>query len=324
MILCAIFALATVSSAWALGPQVDYKGPIWEILMDDAGYSPQLWNYECERTLLSGEWAAAIHYRNIEEYTGGAYSMWLTDYFDGTCRPGPTNSNFVSTMSGADMYCGISSSAIANNEVAIVIDYFMDCENETPMGWCPPVPKYVMSRPQVLVQRYTIRNISPVVLYDVEFFQVLISNVADTEGDDLGVFDPNYYSSGTPPGPYDAFHIDITEWGNVGEPEECWEFINFGAQPQPLDICGVDVDECLAIIQKVENNALANIPACTRVGPTFIGGALKWCIGTMDQGQEVTIEVVLTMNYWECCNTPVPEIEFDAGSTWGCIKALYR
>jgi hypothetical protein len=219
-----------------------------------------------------------------------------------------------------DMYCANSVSEIMNNEVEIRIQYFMDCEARTPMGVCP----YVCSRQQILLQRYLIRNTSPNPLYDVAFFQMLIGHPMCSEWGDWGVFDPTPYANTLCPF-YEDYRFDITLWGDAYNPEVCWEYMNFATHApfNPEDGDAWDVDECLAIIQKVENDALMNPPACQPVGPDFLGGALKWKIGTMDQSQEVVIDVILTIGFQECCPTGV-ENEFGERTTWGCIKSLYR
>ncbi len=223
--------------------------PYWRIWITDYGYSdvmlakkwrywrywPWYWWWHWEE-MLSGEWAAAIYYDQVQTppiqqgpNAGTPQKMWLEPNF--VYPNWTTNSGFwvvipiTSDQSGPcpPPYLDHSYSMISNGQVDIEIECWVHCER-TAMGRCGLWPwqwrSYVWSDPCILQQFYTITNISTGDLTNMEFVQFLHGHPGDHDayGNLAGwlgnweVYDPTLYW----PPPVDNFgmyHYDITQWG---------------------------------------------------------------------------------------------------------------
>ena len=216
--------------------------------IDTAGYSDKFWwgpsprhNHPGYHEMLSGEWGAAIYYDGIAT---GSEAMWLTDkflypnwetYCDFTIDYSPVSwDNESNPVDGLDT----GYSRIKNAKVRITIDYEMvDLgEGGSPLsfGRLVGADAFVYSERYVLLQTYTITNITQSPIENLEFYQMLHGHPAD-EGsavvysvyDDTDHEDPleGYV-------PYDEVHrkegsiyagnfrYDITQWNNVDDPEK--------------------------------------------------------------------------------------------------------
>lgn len=277
--------------------------PVWYIFLDDYGYSDWLiYQHHVgipQHEMLSGEWAAAIFYEGIPTTPN---AMWLTDFF--IYPDWVTNSNFlVSTPMEYTSPPDQSQvrSVIFNNEVEIEIYATMLCA-QTAMGIIPDpaTGAYVESDSCVMLQEYTIRNITPDTLHDLTFYQFLHGQPADEYGPFvLGVYDSDFYPYADPGFPASQdYHYDITQWrfrtyvgvdfteyigfGGIEEPSayDLWHYRGHGGRPPD----GLHV--------RVENNSLTNTSSW---GPDETAGAEMWDLGILGPDEDVTVSVLLSV-----------------------------
>jgi hypothetical protein len=185
------------------------EAPYFHAKIDSAGFSdwiyfqqsPQhpYWSHE----LLSGEWASAIFYDNIED---DPKSMWLTNKF--LYPDWYTSSNFVipadsniptgywNDPNSTVPYYNTARTVIENNQVRIRIDYeVVDLGWDDPNNWvgsplaCWDMEKnksgFARSDRYIFLQTYTITNIlepNQPPLENLEFYQMLHSHGADDYG----------------------------------------------------------------------------------------------------------------------------------------------
>ena len=185
--------------------------PVVEMNFDAAGYSDWMyWGYNSPRhpyeqhEMLWGEWAAAIYYDGLDN------AMWLTDLFSYPDWPTNTNLETVSFSSWDNNNNPIdgldtAQSVISNNQVRITIDYEMvdlgqqeaNGEGGSPMafGSFQGRPAFVYSERYVLLQTYTITNITANPLTNFEFYQMLHGHPANEKASAVySVYETAYYS----------------------------------------------------------------------------------------------------------------------------------
>jgi hypothetical protein len=224
---------------WKAGIMGDYEYPGF----DAAGYSDKLyWGLSPRHAvtgyheMLSGEWAAAIYYDGLSE------AMWLTDYF--RFPYWTTNSNFFiwdapnqwDNPSNPVVGYDTGHSSIRNGQVEIDLDYEIvdlgaqgpNGEGGSPMafGTFQGRPAYVRSERYVLLQTYTIANITANPLTNLEFYQMLhghpgdeyspvVYSVYETAdyGDPMATYVPR-----NPVHSVGNFRYDITQWNDLNYP----------------------------------------------------------------------------------------------------------
>jgi len=235
-----VISLASTSDLHALSPSTEtfeLYSPYWDATLDAAGYCDYFnWSTSprhdyARHEMLSGEWAAAIYYDGI---SSSPKSMWLTNFFD---EPKwTTNSNFQivdlptswndpsNPVAGADT----GHSSIANAQVEIDIDYEMvDLGQQGPNGEGGSPLSFrdflVRSERYVLLQTYTITNITANSITNLEFYQMLHSHPADEWNSSVtSVYSTTDHTDPlaayTPLNPVHTtgnFQYDITQWNDL-------------------------------------------------------------------------------------------------------------
>ena len=277
--------------------------PAWEIYLDDYGYSDYL-GYSHHgvplHEMLSGEWAAAIKYVEIESWP---QAMWLTHQF--ICPDWSTNSNFtVITPMGPTGVPNQVSSVIQNPEVQIRIVATMYC-SQTAMGITPDpnTGDFVESDSCFMVQDYIIRNITYSDIDSLYFCQFLHGHPGDNYGPVvMGVYDSDFYPIVDPEFPNSQnYHYDITQWSDTTwDGVEYREYVGFGAVNQPTtydnwyyrspDCGGGRPADGLHVRQ--EDNNLQNVSSW---GPDQTAGAEEWYWETLPSGDSVIVSVLLSV-----------------------------
>jgi hypothetical protein len=288
----------------------------WHIDMDDYGYSDWLIYYPPgvpPHEMLSGEWAAAIHYVGI---ASAPLTMWLTDQF--IYPTFMTNSAF-GVIAGAVYIVNPTSgqSIINNGQVQITIDVEMKCDgpvamNTDPLGVPGPGTLYVPSDTCIMFQTYTIQNISGGALDSVYFYQFLHGHPGDNNGNVVtGVYDPTLQ----PFLNYQNYHYDITMWaqsdfGNM-------EYIGFSCDdtrpPSSFDMWhfrGHTGRPATGLHDLVEQRTLGMRNVW---GPDQTAGAMEWSLGTMAPSQVEIVEVMLTVS-----NDPIQN-RIPSLTNWGIL-----
>jgi len=204
--------MANVPVSAALRPQDKFvllASPHWFAKFDGGGFC-DWWHWgESDlhpvsgyHEMLSGEWAAAIYYDGI---VTDPHAMWLTDYFrfpywdtnsefelelatgwhDPT-NPVPVSQGKVSDLGEFIDMNDTGRSIISNAEVRITIDYEIVDMNDlaSPLAYRTPENKwgYAESDRYVLLQTYTITNITDSNVSGIEFYQMLHGHPADEGG----------------------------------------------------------------------------------------------------------------------------------------------
>jgi len=192
------------------------ENPDWELCVSDFGYSDIALDKRrgfAGREYLSGEWAAAIHYRGGESPPGPIWlePNWVFPDWD-------SNSNFnvekpfqvadeshPVNMDGFEVF----QSVISNPDVRIAINYEMlDSVDGIAQGNTPrssaQTGAHLRSTRYVLKQTYRITNISGGALSDISLFQFLHGLHASKS-----IFDDRDYG-----GPMGAYRHDSTQLGD--------------------------------------------------------------------------------------------------------------
>jgi hypothetical protein len=210
-VLCLFIIVAIPVISNAGGGLFELNNPYWFIELDQAGYADFTYWYPSPRhqyptahEMLTGEWAAAIYYDGIGSDPN---AMWLTDEFeyprwytnseftqnwdysawnnsanpiwDDPCQPtGPYSRDYSQVNHGNG---DTAQSIISDGKLEITIDYemvdlftvrdgayspltFHDANNHT---------GYVKSERYIMLQTYTIKNISGSNITGLEFYQML-------------------------------------------------------------------------------------------------------------------------------------------------------
>ena len=297
--------------------------PIWEIYLDDYGYSDYL-GYTHHgvpsHEMLSGEWAAAIKYSGIETWPK---AIWLTHNF--ICPDWTTNSNFaVITAMGPTGVPNQVSSVIQNTEVQIRIVATMYC-SQTAMGITPDpnTGNFVVSDSCFMVQDYVIKNISGEPIDSLYFCQFLHGHPGDNYGPIVtGVYDSDFYPIVDPEFPNSQnYHYDITQWSDTTWDDIGYrEYVGFGAieQPTTYDNWHYRSPGCAGgrpadgLHVRQEDNNLQNV---SYWGPDQTAGAEEWHFGTLPYGDSVTVSVLLSVAAYPI--PPEPSL-----TQWGLIILL--
>ena len=241
--------LFLTQGAWGLQPHyhvLHMGSPASYGEFDAGGYADWCWWGSSPRhdsgyhEMLSGEWAAAIYYDGIA--TEEDQAMWLTDKFlypdwesnslfsgsaascsswDDTDNPVPPNYNAQDRDENPVTAYDTGQSVIQNAEVEITIDYEMvdlGLQGAGGVGGSPMAfgsfvgaDAFVYSERYVLLQTYTITNITDSPIQDLEFYQMLHGHPAD-EGNPV-VY--SVYDSTDDPDPLE----DYEPWNDVHREE---------------------------------------------------------------------------------------------------------
>lgn len=292
--------------------------PNWSITLTDSGYSDYLIDntpgFE-GREYLSGEWGAAVG------YTVGNSSKsprWLEANF--VYPDWNTNSDFVVIMpitltsSNADGL-PIAQSVIANDDLEITLRYEMiDTVTGMPLGVVADsaagAGNSVSSNRYVLNQSYTVKNISGKTVSNLQIFQLLHGLTSQH-----GVFDSRLYS-----GRFSNYRFDATlagvDVGTIGadgsSASGLEDYISFSATTLPsafeighYGIEGIDDHSngkpSDGVHLSIEDN-WSSAPYTSRInrdyfapGDRWIAGGQRYNLGTLADGQSVTIDVMLSI-----------------------------
>jgi hypothetical protein len=335
----------------------ELNNPYWYILLDQAGYSDICYWFDTPRhpygphEMMTGDWAAAIYYDGI----AGQKAMWLTDSF--IVPDWPTGNNF-STISyqawndpsnpiwenpndppywpynPADK-CDTAQSIISNGQVYITIDYEMvdlaeqgpNGEGGSPMafGSFQGRPAFVYSERYVLLQTYTITNITANPLTNLEFYQMLHGHPANEMADAVySVYETAYYD-----GPLSEFRYDITQWNDPWHPdaeEDHQDWIGFSSTveptvaPYPIENGFYEghgsVKPSSGTHISIEDRSLNG----DELSFGQVAGAMGWYLGTLDPDESVSLTVAIMFGAGPiqrspCISAePVAHWRFDEGS----------
>ena len=332
-----IVIAATVVCLVALSPMASAQGPpsstfatmsnpYWYTSLNSAGYTDWViyGQTPCHpygaHEMLSGEWAAAVHYTGVansglDGTAPAGTATWLTDQF--ICPNWTTNSAFVEVVpistwdDPANPVVGndTGNSVISNGQVTIEIDYEMAdleavCHN-SPMGVVadPATGAYVGSERYVMLQTYTVTNNQTSAINNLKLYQMLHGHPADQYGPVVqSVYDSDVY--GDPLAsyvPFNAmhavgdFHYDITQW-NVS-PSDHKDWIGFSSIVEPD---WVDNDFFVGHGGKpgapgthwnIEGKALNGLTSA--LGE--VAGAEGWMLPALDPDESTSHTVVLMM-----------------------------
>ncbi len=303
--LACLLALACAQQAHAQEWNWTYlTGPDWEIGLTDAGYS----DYLLDRTptfggreYLSGEWGAAVGYK-----VGGAAKSptWLEPVF--SFPDWPTNSDFgvVQPMTpGANNSDGLptASSILANADLRVTQRIeLVDTRTGTPMGLSPASAgsgAALMSNRYVMLQTYTIENISGQTVSDLRLFQLLhgLNSVS-------GVYDNRAYAGALSDYRYDVTLQGSDPYSGGGQ----YDYIGMHARVAPsafeigyFGVAGID-DHVSAkpgtgVHLSIENDSLSNLDSFAPPEQFWVAGGARWDLGTLNPGESRGMDVALTI-----------------------------
>ena len=314
--------------------------PDWSIRVTDFGYSDGLLDKRPGfegREYLSGEWASAILYDQMQNLHGIPEAMWFensnfapgmgkgTGTFDFEAPDWPTNSTFTSvvdvtrTADGNGPGLDTATSTISNGGVRIKQDFTMiDTTTGIDQGFEPAVtgatPESIISNRYILKQDFEITNISGQTLTGIQLFQFL-HGLFSTES----VYDDRMY-----PGlPFDDYHYDVTLRGTDKKQTPGFDHddvVSFHSDdaPSAWEVGPYDrlgpVDGTGKPLMEIHIDVEKNILDSTRdhflppgVLPEGIGsGAQRFSLGSLAPDQTVEFDVLLTV-FSETTETPAPE-----------------
>lgn len=292
-------------------PETSFVTPDWYIVLSDYGYSDFLiytsgdFPTNSLHEMLSGEWGAGIGYDGIESRLSPpekmmwfepnwVYPSWTTNSLFTVETP----FDFPSVDTDGD---GLPEgfSVITNGDVQVTIRVDMqDTLTGTPMG--VRTASAVISNRYVMLTSYEIKNVSGHALTGVRFYQFMHAHPANDEVDTVYAFyDPNSYPGAQSVYRYDMTQTAINSGERSGEPTGCQyeDHVNFAGDIAPTAFglgsyrdhggrppVGLHID--------VENDTLANE---TTFGPDQVAGAERWGLGTLNEGQTVTVRVLLAV-----------------------------
>ena len=288
------------------------SNPEWYIDMWDGGYSDWMICPQGHEQ-LSGEWAAAIMYDGIAT----AEAMWFEKYW--VCPSWTSNSQFsvIQPFTAWDDptnpivgYNDAGQSVINNGDVEITIGCSM-VDGYTVMGLAPGVetPNRVTSYRYVMLQTYTIRNVKTEDIANLSLFQMIHPQPNDDYGpNNYGVYDPTDYSD--PHDNFTEFRYDMTFFA----PYANWspnldDVIGFSASVQPTayeigTFPGHGSEPGAGSLHhEVEAD---NLKGVNYLGPEEIAGAMKWYLGTVKAGEEVSLTVLLSTSHSDMGLPPEP------------------
>lgn len=299
--------------------------------------------YNCHE-ILSGEWAAAIYYEDVntvpvdpENPAAGNKSMWLTDKF--LYPDWSTNSDFKASV-GHTFYSwddpinptseyDTGRTAITNDDLEIIIDYevvdlgYGDPATNTlrsPMAFrLPGISRafFCESQQYIILQTYTIRNLKPVPLKGLEFYQLLHSHPGGEEfaalssvyedqlpeiEDPLNSYVPfNSVHCAPDSNTVGNFRYDITQWNDLGSSNSSvghsdWVGFSTNVKPDVIDHDyfighGEDPDP---FINKPSEGSHINIENRTLNGLDELhgaetAGAMGWFLGNLAPNESTSM-----------------------------------
>lgn len=225
-----------------------------------------------------------------------------------------TNSSFSVTTALTDLSDPDSDSlpewfsVISNGTVEVRIDLDMeDTTTGTPMG--KRGGQFVLSNRYVLVQRYTVKNVSASSLTGIRLYQMMHAHPANNET--AGVY--VVYDSDLHAGALSAYRYDITHFSeNTGDPDggvtgfSFSDHVGFSSTVAPGDWGlghyrghasgkppNTDVEpdgDGDGIHYEVEGDTLENE---VTFGPDEAGGAMRWELGTLAPNDDVQFDALL-------------------------------
>lgn len=307
--------------------------PLWHIYLSDAGYSDGMFGPQGHEQ-LSGEWAAAVRYDGI----ANGESMWLEPQW--ICPDWISNSQFaviepfVAWDDAANPIAGPDTghSRITNGEVEISIDAVMR-DGFTVMGLAPGVtsPNRVTSYRYVMVQTYTIKNVTAQPLTHLAFYQLMHPHPNDDYGpNNYGVYDPSPYGDASDD--FADYHHDLTFFAPFPQWQPYLDDIVGFSSPRPATAyhigsfrspgCGGGEPGVDSLHRLVQADGLAGV---NYDGPDEIAGAAKWHLGTLDPGEAVSVPVLFSTSHTDFglapeVVPPAPVIAY-IGDTEGCPSA---
>lgn len=294
--------------------------PNWNITLTDSGYSDYLIDntpgFE-GREYLSGEWGAAVAY-NVGNSSKSP--RWMEPNF--AFPDWQTNSNFhvvspITLVASNASGLPIAQSVIANNDIEITIRYEMiDTVTGIPMGITAAsaggAGASIDSNRYVLNQSYTVKNISGAAITNLQVFQMLHGFTSTG-----GVYDNRAYTGKLSTYRYDAT-LSGVDTGTIGvagsSATGLKDYIGFSASVAPsafeigyYGIEGNGIDDHVTgkpsdgVHLSIENN-WGFAPYSTRQGTDSFAPATRWIasaqryeLGTIADGQSVSIDVMLTI-----------------------------
>jgi hypothetical protein len=303
--LACLVGLALSQSAVADWNWTNLSNPNWDISLTDAGYSDYLLDHTPGfegREYLSGEWGAAIG------YTKGASTVtptWLEPMF--SFPDWQTNSNFVTetpmaiTGYNADNL-PMARSVLNNGDLRITQTIeIVDTQIGTPMGTSAAssggAGSSRMSNRYVMLQSYSVENISGVTIDNVQLFQLLHGLHSQS-----GVYDNRNYS-----GPLSNYQYDVT-LGGV-DPYSSGgqiDYISFHSSVAPtafeIGRYGIEGIDDHATTGKpsegthlsIEGNSLNNVDSFTPAD-RWVAGAERWDMGPINAGETRSMNVMLSI-----------------------------
>jgi hypothetical protein len=284
--------------------------PSWYIDLWDSGYSDWMISPQGHEQ-LSGEWAAAVQYN--ENPVGEAEWLepwwvvpnWLSNSQYQVIAPFTSWDDPVNPVVGKDT----GQSIITNGQLQITVDATMQ-EGRTVAGLAPSVPDHVLSHYYVMLQTYTLQNVSGAPLTDVALFQMMHAQPNDDYGqNNYGVYDPTAYvdpadgfsqyqydmSFFAPIANWDPFMDDLIGFSSAVQPD-AWglgEFPGHIAEPGPTSLHHV-----------VEADGLPSVGNVA--GPLEIAGAMKWNLGDLGPGESVDHTVLFFTGHTPGGVEPIP------------------
>jgi len=294
--------LSQSAGAWTW---TNLSNPNWDISLTDAGYSDYLLDHTPGfegREYLSGEWGAAIGYSK-----GGTTvtPTWLEPVF--SFPDWQTNSNFVvdsgMTITGYNAdNLPIASSVLSNGDLRItqrveIVDTLIGTPMGTSAASAGGAGSALMSNRYVMLQSYSVQNISSATIDNVQLFQLLHGLNSQ-----FGVYDNRIYS-----GPLSNYQYDITLGGvdpsSVGGQID---YISFHSSVAPtafeIGRFGVEGVDDHATTGKpsvgthvsIEGNSLNNVDGYAPP-ERWVAGAQRWDMGPIGAGETRSMDVMLTI-----------------------------
>jgi len=333
--------------------------PEWYIDLDQAGYSDWWFckivpGWHCvsyTHEVLSGEWAAAIYYHGILNGGGdptapAGTAVWLTDSY--ICPSWTTNTSFTQVSVAAwDNPANPSGTGkndeartvITNGQVNIKIEYEiadLGVVFASPLGVIadPATGAFARSGRYVLLQTYTIMNISGAPLDSMEFYQMLHAHPADTYSPIvISVYDSDPYPDPVlaayvpfnPKHTVGNFRYDITQWNNapldIGKSWLDWIGFSCTVEPNAIPSRSAVGNNLFSGHEgkppapgthwNIESRTLNGL---TTIGPNDVAGAETWYFGSLAPDDSVSLTVVLMAGQMDCNKNGVPDLcDIDGG-----------
>ncbi|MBI1397813.1 MAG: PEP-CTERM sorting domain-containing protein [Betaproteobacteria bacterium] len=295
--------------------------PNWEIFVSDYGYSDYLGDHTPGfegREYLSGEWGAAVGYSNGATTVSPTwlernfiYPDWTTNSTFSVITPLNVNSFNADGLPIAD-------SLIANGDISIGQRLeIVDTRVGTPMGTSPAsaggAGSAILSNRYVMMQTYTITNLTESTLDNLQFFQLLHGLNAQA-----GVYDDRAYTGAMSDYRYDVTLRGVDDTSSTGQ----FDYIGFHSNVAPTafeighyGIEGIDNHfdgkPSTGVHLAIENNwqgDYADGEGTDSFAPDsrWVAGAERWDLGSLEAGQSASISVMLSIRTGWIVN-PDPE-----------------